>query len=75
MFIILEGDFEIVKMNLDKVYFNSETAMLGIPEENTKAQLIRSNIIHNNFSSRDEMFSSSVTNSAKYIGSQLQHDA
>lgn len=49
MFIILEGEVEIVKTNMAKIHFNPETGVLGIAEEVTNSwfakRVIRSEMV------------------------------
>ena len=46
--IIIKGEVEMFKNNLNEVYFNHETSTIGVKEFNEKAALIRSDYIHNN---------------------------
>ena len=40
--VILEGEVEIVRTNLSKIYFNAESGVLGIAEDNHEGKMIRS---------------------------------
>ena len=36
VYVIMEGEMEVLKTNLVKVFFNSDTGVVAIPEDNEK---------------------------------------
>lgn len=53
VYVILEGEVEIVKTNLSNVFFNAEAGVLGINEENAKGRSIRSSVLRDEEDSLD----------------------
>lgn len=44
VYAILEGEVEVIRTNMSKIFFNACTGVLAIAEDNQKASLIRSDI-------------------------------
>ena len=66
---------EVLKTNLVKVFFNSDTGVVAIPEDNEKGQLILSDLIDKEEKGLEKIVVSGIPRSVKYIGSDLYKDA
>jgi len=66
----VQGEVEVVKTNLNSVFYNHQTGILGIKELNKKASIIASNEIH--AESGPLLHNSTRGNSIRYTGSEFQ---
>ena len=71
----MEGEVEIVRTNLSKLYYNADAGVVAVSEENAKGRLIRSEMMQELPENKEGIFCSTNVGGSeslgKYVGTEF----